>query len=225
MKFSIKSAGQYSNALTGLINEFSMFYGRDEYAGLVKVTEIHQKSKVQTGGLGITLEDEEKEIKPEIGFFQIDPNTRIKILEDLIKEKDLIDSKINQEKANLTLVSPITNETVTIDFAKKENSFYNRNLVSIYNALMNVEDKETEKEGIFETTLNENKVSLKYPIIIKKESLIDTKEVAEKYISLKEKLQQESDEIDRLQAGTTFEFDNKFSTFDTKESLVTKYSK
>lgn len=225
MKFSIKSAGQYSNALTSLINEFSTFYGRDEGTGLLKVTEIHQKSKVQTGGLGITLEDEEKEIKPEIGFFQVDPKIRIEILEDLVKEKDLIDSKINQEKANLTLVSPITNEQVTIDFAKKENAFYNRNLVNVYNTLMNVEDKEIEKEGIFETTLNDNKVSLRYPIIIKKESLIDTKEIANKYIKLKEKLQLESDEIDRLQAGTTFEFENKFSTFDTKESLINKYSK
>ncbi len=224
MKFSIKSAGQYSNALTGLINEFSILYGRDESTGLVKVTEIHQKSKVQTGSLEITLEDETKEIKPEIGFFQVDPNIRIKILEDLVKEKDLIDSKINQEKANLTLVSPITNETVTIDFAKKENAFYNRNLVNIYGTLMNVEDRETEKEGTFETTLNDNKVVLKYPIVIKKESLIDTKAIAEKYISLKEKLQQESDEIDRLQAGTTFEFKNQFSTFDTKESLINKYS-
>ncbi len=224
MKFSIKSAGQYSNALTGLINEFSTFYGRDEYAGLVKVTEIHQKSKIQTGSLDIVLEDEEKEIKPAIGFFQIDPNTRIQILEDLIKEKDLIDSKINQEKSKLTLVSPITNETVTIDFAKKENAFFNRNLVNVYESLMNVESKETEKEGIFETTLNENKVALKYPILVKSESLIETKEITEKYIDLKEKLQLESDEIDKLQAGTTFEFDNKFSTFDTKESLVTKYS-
>ena len=90
---------------------------------------------------------------------------------------------------------------------------------------MNVESKETEKEGIFETTLNDNKVALKYPIIIKNESLIETKEITKKYIDLKEKLQLESDEIDKLQAGTTFEFDNKFSTFDTKESLVTKYSK
>lgn len=225
MKFSIKSAGQYSNALSGLINNFSTFYGRDEYAGLVKVTEIHQKSKIKTGSLDIALEDEEKEIKPAIGFFQVDPNIRIKILEDLIKEKDLIDSKINQEKANLTLVSPITNEKVTIDFAKKENAFLNRNLVDVYIGLMNTEEKEIEKEGVFETTLNENKVSLKYPIIIKNEVLIDVEEITKKYIDLKEKLQQESDEIDRLQAGTTFEFDNKFSTFDTKESLVTKYSK
>ncbi len=225
MKFSIKSAGQYSNALSSLINEFSMYLGRGEHSGLVKVTEIHQKSKVQTGGLGITLEDEEKEIKPEIGFFQVDPNIRIQILEDLVEEKDLIDSKINQEKANLVLVSPITNKTVTIDFAKKENAFYNRNLIGTYSTLMDVESKETESEGTFETTLNDNKVSLKYPIITKKEPLINTEDIAKKYIELKEKLQQESDEIDRLQASTTFEFDNKFSTFDTRDSLVTKYSK
>lgn len=225
MKFSVKSAGQYSNALASLINEFSTIYTtRDEYAGLVKTTEIHEKSKVVVGEMGKIYEDETKEVKSSIPFYRTDPNVRIKILEDLISEKNKIDAKINNVKAGLTLLSPISNETVTVDFAKKENSLYKNCLAQTYSSCMNAKAEDTEKEGSFNIPVDGKEMVFRYPIIVKKELLIDTKELHRKFMDLKEKLQRESDEIDRLQANTTFDFDNKFSIFESVESLIDKYT-
>ena len=48
MKFSVKSAGQYSNVLSHMIAQFSINGYDAEKEGLVKVTEIAQKSKIKT---------------------------------------------------------------------------------------------------------------------------------------------------------------------------------
>ena len=98
MKFTVKSAGQYSNVLSDMITNFS-FRGYDKTAdGLVQVTEISQKSKIVTGKPELTFEDEEKEIKPTNKIAQVNPMTRIQILKDLVEEKNKIDYEINKAK-------------------------------------------------------------------------------------------------------------------------------
>lgn len=223
MKFSIKSAGQYSNTLTRLISDFSWYNA--EYSGLVKVTEIHKKSQIRMGDLNATLEDEEKEIKPKGKMEQVDPMVRLEMLADLITEKNKIDYAINKEKAKISLTSPITGEEIGIDLAIKENSLYRNNYSNTLCSVMSVESSEEEKVGREQTIIDGKEVVLNYPITIQKESLIKTDEINEKYLDVLEKLRQESDEIDRLQSSTIFEFDNKFSLYENRDSLVKKYSK
>ena len=125
MKFTIKSAGQYSNVLSGMVAEFSFGYraGQD---GLQKITEISQKSKIVTGKPELTFEDEEKEIKPINKIAQVNPMTRIQILKDLVEEKNKIDYEINKAKQNLTITSPFSGEKIGVDLATKENTLYRR---------------------------------------------------------------------------------------------------
>ena len=169
------------------------------------------------------VQDETKEIKPESKLAQVDPNIRIQIIEDLCAEKNKIDQEIAKQKSELTVVSPITGETVSIDFAKKENSFYNNNLIFAYNSI-NIDETDTiEKESTVKIVVDGKEVAFNYPVEITKECLLDLESITQKTLELKEKLQKESEEIDRLQASTTFEFDNKYSIFETKESLIKKY--
>ena len=101
MKFTVKSAGQYSNILSEMISSFS-FRGFDEVAdGLVKVTEISEKSKIVTGKPELIYEDEQKEIKPTNKVAQIDPMVRVQILKDLVAEKNKIDYEISKQKIQL----------------------------------------------------------------------------------------------------------------------------
>lgn len=225
MKFSIKSAGQYSNKLSSLIRDLSFGYSMDN-EGLVKITETHKKSQIKMGDLNTELVDEEKEIKPRNKIDQVDPMIRIALIEELIEEKNKIDYTINLEKSKISLVSPITKQTIGIDLALKENSLYRNTLMNTtYPQLLDVESSETENKGREQTIIDGKEIILNYTIITKKESLVDNKVINAKYLELAEKLREESDEIDRLQTSTTFEFDNKFGLYDSRENLIEKYNK
>lgn len=225
MKFSIKSAGQYSNKLSSLIRDLSFGYSMDN-EGLVKITETHKKSQIKMGDLNTELVDEEKEIKPRNKIDQVDPMIRIALIEELIEEKNKVDYTINSEKSKISLVSPITKQTIGIDLALKENSLYRNTLMNTtYPQLLDVESSETESKGREQTIIDGKEIILNYTIITKKESLVDNKVINAKYLELAEKLREESDEIDRLQASTTFEFDNKFGLYDSRENLIEKYNK
>ena len=225
MEFNIKSAGQYSNVLSVMISRFQ-FGGNDVAEGLVKKTETSLLSRIVTGTDTLKFEDEVEEIKPERKISQIDPMVRIKILEDLVTEKNKIDYEINKKKSTLNIKSPITGETINVDLAKKENALYKNALMDNgYKELLDVNDSERKVIKNKELKIEDQKIVAEYPVIIKTESKVDSGVINEKYAELYNKTQEESNLIDSALSGAFFHFDCKFPTYYSEEKIIAMYIK
>lgn len=224
MKFSIKSAGQYSNVLSEMIVKIGFVSCNAEEEGLVKKTEIAQKSKIITGKSELKFEDEEKEIKPIRRVAQINPMTRIQILKDLVDEKNKIDYAINENKKNLTVVSPFTGKEINVDLATKENSLYRFSLMKNgYEEMLNVNSEEIESTKRMDLYIDNQKMSFEYPVITKLESNVDSGKVNKDYSDLYEKTQQSSNLIDEALSSTLFDFDCKFPLYKNIEKIISMY--
>lgn len=224
MKFTVKSAGQYSNVLSDMITNFS-FRGYDKTAdGLVQVTEISQKSKIVTGKPELTFEDEEKEIKPTNKIAQVNPMTRIQILKDLVEEKNKIDYEINKAKQNLTITSPFSGEKIGVDLATKENTLYRRMVMKNMEDLLGVEDEEVELTKRMSLSIDGQNMVFEYPVVTKKTSLVDEGKVNDMYAELHKKTQEASDLIDGALSSTSFEFENKFPLFKNVDKVIKMYN-
>lgn len=168
MKFNVKSAGQYSNVLSEMIKKFGIRGYDVEREGLVKVTEIAQKSKIVTGKPELTFQDEEKENRPLDKIAQVNPMVRAQILKDLVDEKNRIDYEINKQKQALIIVSPFTNKEINVDLATKENSLYRHFLMENYNALLGINDDEIETTKKMSLSIDGQNMIFEYPVITKK---------------------------------------------------------
>lgn len=223
MKFTVKSAGQYSNVLSEMISSFS-FKGYDEVAdGLVKVTEISEKSKIVTGKPELIYEDEQKEIKPTNKVAQIDPMVRVQILKDLVAEKNKIDYEISKQKQNLTILSPISGEEINVDLATKENTLYRKTIMKNLENLFGVEDENLEMSKRINLFIDGQSMVFEYPVITKRTSLVNESEVNEMYAEFHKKTQEASDLIDTALSSTSFEFENKFPLFKSVDKVIKMY--
>lgn len=223
MKFTIKSAGQYSNVLSEMIKKFGIRGYDVEREGLVKVTEIAQKSKIVTGKPELTFQDEEKENRPLDKIAQVNPMVRAQILKDLVDEKNRIDYEINKQKQALTIVSPFTNKEINVDLATKENSLYRHFLMENYNALLGINDDEIETTKRMSLSIDGQNMIFEYPVITKKESLVDEGKINEEYTDLYSKTQTSSDLIDKALSSTSFEFETKFPLYENVDKVIKMY--
>lgn len=223
MKFNVKSAGQYSNVLSEMIKKFGIRGYDVEREGLVKVTEIAQKSKIVTGKPELTFQDEEKENRPLDKIAQVNPMVRAQILKDLVDEKNRIDYEINKQKQALTIVSPFTNKEINVDLATKENSLYRHFLMENYNALLGINDDEIETTKKMSLSIDGQNMIFEYPVITKKESLIDEGKINEEYTDLYSKTQTSSDLIDKALSSTSFEFETKFPLYENVDKVIKMY--
>lgn len=223
MKFNVKSAGQYSNVLSEMIKKFGIRGYDVEREGLVKVTEIAQKSKIVTGKPELTFQDEEKENRPLDKIAQINPMVRAQILKDLVDEKNRIDYEINKQKQALTIVSPFTNKEINVDLATKENSLYRHFLMENYNALLGINDDEIETTKRMSLSIDGQNMIFEYPVITKKESLVDEGKINEEYTDLYSKTQTSSDLIDKALSSTSFEFETKFPLYENVDKVIKMY--
>lgn len=223
MKFNVKSAGQYSNVLSEMIKKFGIRGYDVEREGLVKVTEIAQKSKIVTGKPELTFQDEEKENRPLDKIAQVNPMVRAQILKDLVDEKNRIDYKINKQKQALTIVSPFTNKEINVDLATKENSLYRHFLMENYNALLGINDDEIETTKRMSLSIDGQNMIFEYPVITKKESLVDEGKINEEYTDLYSKTQTSSDLIDKALSSTSFEFETKFPLYENVDKVIKMY--
>ena len=167
MKFSVKSAGQYSNVLSQMIAQFSIDGYDAEKEGLVKVTEIAQKSKIKTGKEEMVYEDEVKEKTPVRPIAKLDPVKRILIILDLVEEKNKIDYEINKAKQGLTIVSPFSNTEIGVDLAMKENALYRRTAMLNLANMLDVEEGEVEQTRKMSLLVDGVNMTFEYPFIIK----------------------------------------------------------
>lgn len=223
MKFNVKSAGQYSNVLSEMIKKFGIRGYDVEREGLVKVTEIAQKSKIVTGKPELTFQDEEKENRPLDKIAQVNPMVRAQILKDLVDEKNRIDYEINKQKQALTIVSPFTNKEINVDLATKENSLYRHFLMENYNALLGINDDEIETTKKMSLSIDGQNMIFEYPVITKKESLVDEGKINEEYTDLYSKTQTSSDLIDKALSSTSFEFETKFPLYENVDKVIKMY--
>lgn len=223
MKFNVKSAGQYSNVLSEMIKKFGIRGYDVEREGLVKVTEIAQKSKIVTGKPELTFQDEEKENRPLDKIAQVNPMVRAQILKDLVDEKNRIDYEINKQKQALTIVSPFTNKEINVDLATKENSLYRHFLMENYNALLGINDDEIETTKRMSLSIDGQNMIFEYPVITKKESLVDEGKINEEYTDLYSKTQTSSDLIDKALSSTSFEFETKFPLYENVDKVIKMY--
>lgn len=223
MKFNVKSAGQYSNVLSEMIKKFGIRGYDVEREGLVKVTEIAQKSKIVTGKPELTFQDEEKENRPLDKIAQVNPMVRAQILKDLVDEKNRIDYEINKQKQALIIVSPFTNKEINVDLATKENSLYRHFLMENYNALLGINDDEIETTKKMSLSIDGQNMIFEYPVITKKESLVDEGKINEEYTDLYSKTQTSSDLIDKALSSTSFEFETKFPLYENVDKVIKMY--
>ena len=223
MKFNVKSAGQYSNVLSEMIKKVGIRGYDVEREGLVKVTEIAQKSKIVTGKPELTFQDEEKENRPLDKIAQVNPMVRAQILKDLVDEKNRIDYEINKQKQALTIVSPFTNKEINVDLATKENSLYRHFLMENYNALLGINDDEIETTKKMSLSIDGQNMIFEYPVITKKESLVDEGKINEEYTDLYSKTQTSSDLIDKALSSTSFEFETKFPLYENVDKVIKMY--
>lgn len=223
MKFSVKSAGQYSNVLSQMIAQFSIDGYDAEKEGLVKVTEIAQKSKIKTGKEEMIYEDEVKEKTPVRPIAKLDPMKRMLIILDLVEEKNKIDYEINKAKQGLTIVSPFSNTEIGVDLAMKENALYRRTAMLNLANMLDVEEGEVEQTRKMSLLVDGVNMTFEYPFIIKKESLVDEGKVNELYEELHTKTQEASDLIDKALSSSTLEFENKFPLFRNIDKIIKMY--
>ena len=223
MKFSVKSAGQYSNVLSQMIAQFSIDGYDAEKEGLVKVTEIAQKSKIKTGKEEMVYEDEVKEKTPVRPIAKLDPMKRMLIILDLVEEKNKIDYEINKAKQGLTIVSPFSNIEIGVDLAMKENALYRRTAMLNLANMLDVEEGEVEQTRKMSLLVDGVNMTFEYPFIIKKESLVDEGKVNELYEELHTKTQEASDLIDKALSSSTLEFENKFPLFRNIDKVIKMY--
>lgn len=223
MKFSVKSAGQYSNVLSQMIAQFSIDGYDAEKEGLVKVTEIAQKSKIKTGKEEMVYEDEVKEKTPVRPIAKLDPMKRMLIILDLVEEKNKIDYEINKAKQGLTIVSPFSNTEIGVDLAMKENALYRRTAMLNLANMLDVEEGEVEQTRKMSLLVDGVNMTFEYPFIIKKESLVDEGKVNELYEELHTKTQEASDLIDKALSSSTLEFENKFPLFRNIDKVIKMY--
>lgn len=223
MKFSVKSAGQYSNVLSQMIAQFSIDGYDAEKEGLVKVTEIAQKSKIKTGKEEMVYEDEIKEKTPVRPIAKLDPMKRMLIILDLVEEKNKIDYEINKAKQGLTIVSPFSNIEIGVDLAMKENALYRRTAMLNLANMLDVEEGEVEQTRKMSLLVDGVNMTFEYPFIIKKESLVDEGKVNELYEELHTKTQEASDLIDKALSSSTLEFENKFPLFRNIDKVIKMY--
>lgn len=223
MKFSVKSAGQYSNVLSQMIAQFSIDGYDAEKEGLVKVTEIAQKSKIKTGKEEMVYEDEVKEKTPVRPIAKLDPMKRMLIILDLVEEKNKIDYEINKAKQGLTIVSPFSNTEIGVDLAMKENALYRRTAMLNLANMLDVEEGEVEQTRKMSLLVDGVNMTFEYPFIIKKESLVDEGKVNELYEELHTKTQEASDLIDKALSSSTLEFENKFPLFKNIDKIIKMY--
>lgn len=223
MKFNVKSAGQYSNVLSEMIKKFGIRGYDVEREGLVKVTEIAQKSKIVTGKPELTFQDEEKENRPLDKIAQVNPMVRAQILKDLVEEKNRIDYEISRQKQSLTIQSPFTDKEINVDLATKENSLYRYFLMENYKNLLAVNDDEVETTKRMNLSIDGQNMTFEYPIVIKKESLVDDGKVNEEYTDLYSKAQTSSDLIDKALSSVSFEFDAKFPLYENVDKVIKMY--
>lgn len=223
MKFSVKSAGQYSNVLSHMIAQFSINGYDAEKEGLVKVTEIAQKSKIKTGKEEMAYEDETKEKTPVRPIAKLDPMKRMLIILDLVEEKNKIDYEINKAKQGLTIMSPFSNTEIGVDLAMKENALYRRTAMLNLENMLDVEEGEVEQTRKMSLLVDGVNMTFEYPFIIKKESLVDEGKVNELYEELHTKTQEASDLIDKALSSSTLEFENKFPLFKNIDKVIKMY--
>lgn len=223
MKFSVKSAGQYSNVLSHMIAQFSINGYDAEKEGLVKVTEIAQKSKIKTGKEEMVYEDETKEKTPIRPIAKLDPMKRMRIILDLVEEKNKIDYEINKAKQGLTIMSPFSNTEIGVDLAMKENALYRRTAMLNLENMLDVEEGEIEQTRKMSLLVDGVNMTFEYPFIIKKESLVNEGEVNELYEELHTKTQEASDLIDKALSSSTLEFENKFPLFRNIDKVIKMY--
>lgn len=223
MKFSVKSAGQYSNVLSHMIAQFSINGYDAEKEGLVKVTEIAQKSKIKTGKEEMAYEDEAKEKTPVRPIAKLDPMKRMLIILDLVEEKNKIDYEINKAKQGLTIMSPFSNTEIGVDLAMKENALYRRTAMLNLENMLDVEEGEIEQTRKMSLLVDGVNMTFEYPFIIKKESLVDEGKVNELYEELHTKTQEASDLIDKALSSCTLEFENKFPLFKNIDKVIKMY--
>lgn len=223
MKFSVKSAGQYSNTLSDMIAQFSFKEYNADNEGLVKVVETAQKSKIVTGKAELTFSDEEKEVKPVDRVSQVDPMKRLEIIKDLVEEKNKIDYVINEQKRNLTIVSPFSDKEINVDLATKENSLIRRALMENYTRLFGIDAEEKEYTKKMNLMVDNQVMTFEYPVVIKKTSLVDESKVNQEYEDIYVKSQKSSDLIDKALSSTSFDFDTKFPLYPNIDKVIKMY--
>lgn len=223
MKFSVKSAGQYSNTLSDMIAQLSFREYNADNEGLVKVVETAQKSKIVTGKAELTFTDEEKEIKPVDRASQVDPMKRLEIIKDLVEEKNKIDYVINEQKRNLTIISPFSDKEINVDLATKENSLIRHALMGNYTRLFGIDDEEKEYTRKMNLMVDNQVMTFEYPVIVKKTSLVDENKVNAEYEDIYVKSQKSSDLIDKALSSTSFDFDTKFPLYSNIDKVIKMY--
>ena len=244
MKFNIKSAMDYSSKLKNATYEIEVSlrtngslvnrYGSSDEIndvpatdnGIYKATITHERSKISELA-GKTFTDETIDVSASNDLAKLNPNIRLKLLSDLMKERTNIDYQIETIKNNSKIEDEFSGKEVTYDLGCQINKMYREYNTNVLKPLveMNSELQTTINGKITVMTSQEDKTSstFNYPIVIKAKSEVDQKDILKKYDDINNKCTLNSAKLSAVEISQFFDFEPKFNLNPSVRSLIEQY--
>ena len=245
MRFNIKSATKYSSSLKNVICDvesslavrdslISRYGGETELEdmpaiknGLYDAVATYKKSKLNNE-TGKELTDEVVNVSTKNDFCRISPEKRLKILQDLIEERNYIDYKIEEIKNTSTIVDEFSGRNLTYDLGAQINNSYRtfkENILkplvemnSTLNATMNEKIVIAVGNGSEQTSINTT-----YPVLIEAKSLVNSSDILALYEDINKKCDENSAKLSEVEITKYFDYEPKFSLKPSLKGLISQY--
>lgn len=245
MQFNIKSAMEYSSKLKNVISEVetslrvnsvltNRFASVEDSVnnipaannGIYKATVTHKKSTLNTI-LNKELADETVEVGATTDLAKLNPDDRLRLLDDLINERARIDYEIENIKNNSKITDAFSGREVTYDLGCQINKMYREYNSQVLQGLveMNTELETTinGKMTDVSNTSDKGAVVVNYPIEISAKSNVNNKAVLEKYDDINNRCTINSAKLSEVEISKYFEFTPNFNLNPSIRSLIEKY--
>jgi hypothetical protein len=240
MKFNIKTAMEYSSKLKNLTNDVENSLGVSNSLvnrydndstdvpattnGLYNATVTHKKASLNKV-LGKVLEDEVLEVKAKSDLTKISPAIRLKMVSDLIEEREKIDYEIETAKNTNKIVDEFSGKEITYDFGCQVNKEYRKLLDLVLQPLINMnEELSITINGRMIDVSGEKSSVVVYPIDIVAKSNVDSNEVLKQFEDIDNKVKLNSAKLSEVQITKYFEFEPKFNLNPSVRSLIQAYA-
>lgn len=243
MELNIKSARDYSSKLKNVIEEIKNSlrvtgalvnnFDRDTNInsvpatvnGIYKATITHKKSSLNEV-IGKNLEDEIITVEAQNDLAKISPDTRLTMLNDLMKERMKVDFLIETIKNQSTIKDSFSGENITYDFGCQVNNAYREYNEYVLKPLLNAnKELNTVVNGKMTNISNSDErtsVTVAYPIEIKATLNINT-DILTKYEEIDNKIRENSAKLSSVEISKFFNFEPKFSLNPSVKGLIAKY--
>ena len=216
VKINLKESFRLHNHFENIITDLTYYINNEQ--NVVKVTEVHQKSKTNKDTVDETIEvavEKRFDCKVEDVVF---------LIKKLIEEKLKLSLAIEDAKKELFLDWQENGKQLSVDCAVEFNKHI-RSLASNLKRLVDLKSTENEIQGNdYKFNAEGNQIVYRYPLVKKKVIDYDRNIVKEQYKKLMEKADIISTEIDLAMLKDCVKYDVVYDLHDSVEEIVEKYN-